>query len=95
MKKLFKIGLYVRVSTEEQAENPEGSIKNQEERLREFVKLKTLVSPFGEIKRGFYRRWDFGKGHEPSVAATALGKNRIKRNRLGACDRAIALYSVD
>lgn len=46
----FKIGLYVRVSTEEQAENPEGSIKNQEERLREFVKLKNLVAPFGEIK---------------------------------------------
>ena len=53
MKKLFKIGLYVRVSTEEQAENPEGSIKNQEERLREFVKLKTMVSPFGEIREVF------------------------------------------
>ena len=53
MKNLFKIGLYVRVSTEEQAENPEGSIKNQEERLREFVKLKTLVSPFGEIREVF------------------------------------------
>ncbi len=36
----FKIGLYIRVSTEEQAENPEGSIKNQEERLRLAVKLK-------------------------------------------------------
>jgi site-specific DNA recombinase len=49
----FKIGLYVRVSTEEQAENPEGSIKNQEERLREFVKLKNFASPFGEITEVF------------------------------------------
>ncbi len=39
----FRIGLYLRVSTEEQAENPEGSIKNQEQRLREFVRLKNSV----------------------------------------------------
>ena len=51
--KLFKIGIYVRVSTEEQAENPEGSIKNQEERLREFVKLKSLGCAFGEIREVF------------------------------------------
>lgn len=51
--KIFNIGLYVRVSTEEQAENPEGSIKNQEARLREFVKLKQMVGPFGEIKEVF------------------------------------------
>ncbi len=49
----FKIGLYVRVSTEEQAENPEGSIKNQVERLREFVKLKNFAAPFGEIEEVF------------------------------------------
>ena len=36
--KHFKIALYVRVSTEEQAENPEGSIRNQEERLRQTVR---------------------------------------------------------
>ncbi len=33
----FKIALYIRVSTEEQAENPEGSIRNQEDRLRQAV----------------------------------------------------------
>ena len=33
----------------EQAENPEGSIRNQEMRLREYVKLKNLMEPFGEI----------------------------------------------
>jgi DNA invertase Pin-like site-specific DNA recombinase len=32
--KNYKIALYVRVSTDEQAENPEGSIKNQQQRLR-------------------------------------------------------------
>jgi DNA invertase Pin-like site-specific DNA recombinase len=46
---LYRCGIYVRVSTEEQAENPEGSIKNQEQRLREFVKLKQLVGSFGEV----------------------------------------------
>ncbi len=47
----FRVGIYVRVSTEEQAENPEGSIKNQEQRLREFVKLKNMVEPFGEVAK--------------------------------------------
>lgn len=50
---LYRIGAYVRVSTEEQAENPEGSIKNQEQRLREFVHLKQMVGPFGEIVEVF------------------------------------------
>lgn len=45
----FKIALYIRVSTEEQAENPEGSIKNQEQRLREAVTWKNKNSNFGEI----------------------------------------------
>lgn len=45
----FRISLYIRVSTEEQAENPEGSIKNQEMRLREYVKLKNMMEPFGEV----------------------------------------------
>lgn len=45
----FKIGLYIRVSTEEQAENPEGSIKSQEQRLREAVNYKNRLFGFGEI----------------------------------------------
>jgi site-specific DNA recombinase len=49
-KKSFKIGLYIRVSTQEQAENPEGSIRNQEDRLRATVKLKNMENNFGEIK---------------------------------------------
>ena len=50
---LFKIAIYVRVSTEEQAENPEGSIKNQEQRIREFIKLKNMVEPYGEVTEVF------------------------------------------
>ncbi|MFN8945519.1 MAG: recombinase family protein [Pseudobdellovibrionaceae bacterium] len=49
----YSIGIYVRVSTEEQAENPEGSIRSQEHRLREFVKHKNSFENFGEIKE-FY-----------------------------------------
>ena len=56
-----KIGLYVRVSTEEQAENPEGSIRNQEDRLRQMVQLKNLESPFGEIVGLFVDRAKSGK----------------------------------
>jgi site-specific DNA recombinase len=44
-----KIGFYVRVSTEEQAENPEGSIKNQEERLKQAVRQKNEDGKFGDV----------------------------------------------
>ncbi len=46
----FKIALYIRVSTEEQAENPEGSIRNQEDRLRHAVEYKNRIGSFGEIQ---------------------------------------------
>ncbi len=45
----LRIALYIRVSTEEQAENPEGSIKNQEQRLREAVNYRAKYSNFGNI----------------------------------------------
>lgn len=45
----FKIGLYVRVSTKEQAENPEGSIKNQKQRLLEEVSRKNEKEDFGKV----------------------------------------------
>ena len=56
-----KIGLYIRVSTEEQAENPEGSIKNQEQRLRSCIDFKNQESPFGEVTRVFIDRAKSGK----------------------------------
>ncbi len=45
----YKIALYIRVSTEEQAESPEGSIKNQEERLRRTVRDKIEDGSDAEI----------------------------------------------
>lgn len=47
--KHLKIGLYVRVSTEEQAENPEGSIRNQEERLRQTIRYQQDMGKSCEI----------------------------------------------
>ena len=41
LKKEIRAGFYIRVSTEEQAENPEGSIKNQEERLNFAIQMKS------------------------------------------------------
>lgn len=45
----FKIAYYIRVSTEEQAENPEGSIRNQEDRLRQALEYKNRQGNFGEL----------------------------------------------
>ncbi|MAZ50105.1 MAG: hypothetical protein CME65_16200 [Halobacteriovoraceae bacterium] len=45
----YRIGIYIRVSTQEQADNPEGSIKNQRDRLEQMVKLKNMQENFGEI----------------------------------------------
>ena len=56
-----KIAFYIRVSTEEQAENPEGSIRNQEERLHQAVKLKNMEAPFGEAVGVFIDRARSGK----------------------------------
>ncbi len=66
----FRISIYTRVSTEEQAENPEGSIKNQEMRLREFVKLKNMMEPFGEITAVF---------SDPGVSAKDMNRPGFQR----------------
>ncbi|MEK6578164.1 MAG: recombinase family protein, partial [Bdellovibrionota bacterium] len=59
--KAHKIALYIRVSTEEQAENPEGSIRNQEDRLRATVNFKNMEGSFGEIKEVFVDKAKSGK----------------------------------
>jgi len=59
--KARRISLYIRVSTEEQASNPEGSIKNQEERLRMAVKLKNMEGHFGDIVAVYIDRAKSGK----------------------------------
>lgn len=56
-----RISFYIRVSTEEQASNPEGSIKNQEERLRMAVKLKNMEGHFGDIVSVYIDRAKSGK----------------------------------
>ncbi len=48
-----KVGYYVRVSTEEQAENPEGSIKNQEERMNLALRFKNANGPYGKLVHVF------------------------------------------
>jgi site-specific DNA recombinase len=78
-KQSFKIGLYIRVSTEEQAENPEGSIKNQEDRLRTTIKLKNLESNFGEIKSVFVETKSGKNTKRPELQKmlTAIRKHEI------------------
>ncbi len=56
-----RIALYIRVSTEEQASNPEGSIKSQEQRLRSSVDLKNLEGNFGAVTDVFIDRAKSGK----------------------------------
>ncbi len=56
-----KICFYIRVSTEEQARNLEGSIKNQTDRLYEAVKFKNLSNDFGEVVSVFIDRAKSGK----------------------------------
>lgn len=56
-----RIALYVRVSTEEQASNPEGSIKSQEQRLRQHVAMKNQEGSFGEVTVVFTDRAKSGK----------------------------------
>ena len=56
-----RISFYIRVSTEEQASNPEGSIKNQEERLRMAIKLKNMEGHFGDIVAVYVDRAKSGK----------------------------------
>lgn len=77
----FKIGLYIRVSTEEQAENPEGSIRNQEERLKDAINYKNRTGNFGEIKGTFI---------DPGISAKDM-----KRPRLQELLRAIRNKEID
>lgn len=56
-----QIALYVRVSTDEQAENPEGSIKSQEQRLRSQVDQRNSETYFGEIVGVYIDRAKSGK----------------------------------
>ncbi len=77
----YKIGLYIRVSTEEQAENPEGSIRNQEDRLRQSVSYKNSQGNFGEIRGVFI---------DPGISAKDM-----RRPKLQELLRAVRAQEID
>ncbi|MBL7542559.1 MAG: recombinase family protein [Bdellovibrionaceae bacterium] len=60
-KSAHKIALYIRVSTEEQASNPEGSIKSQEQRLRHHVQFRNFEEHWGEVVDVYIDRAKSGK----------------------------------
>lgn len=68
--KSFRIAAYVRVSTEEQAANPEGSVKNQEQRIREYVRHRNMDSDFGEIIEVFC---------DPGISAKNMNRPELQR----------------
>lgn len=74
-----RIGLYIRVSTEEQAQNPEGSIKNQQERLLQMVKLKNMDDDFGEVVDVFIDRAKSGKDTNRPELQIMLGAIRTNK----------------
>lgn len=77
----FKIASYIRVSTEEQAENPEGSIRNQEERIKDAVQYRNRISNYGEIVQTFV---------DPGISAKDM-----KRPQLQAMLKAIRSGEVN
>ena len=99
-KSFYKIGLYLRVSTKEQAEQPEGSLKNQKQRLREEVDRKNKIESFGEIiqiycdeglsakdtKRPAYQKMlaDIRAGRVNMIMSAEL--SRISRNLRDFCN---------
>jgi len=74
-----RIALYIRVSTEEQAQIKEGSLKSQEQRLREYVDRRNSESTkWGQIVAVFIEEGRSGKDMErPELQKMLLG---IKQN---------------
>ncbi len=66
----FKIALYIRVSTEDQAENPEGSIRNQTERLKDYIKMKSHDGDFGELVETYC---------DPGISAKDMNRPAFQR----------------
>lgn len=80
--KNLKIAFYIRVSTEEQAQNPEGSIKNQEERLRDAVRFKNMENNFGEVVEIFIDRAKSGKDTNRPALQKMLHAIKLKKINL-------------
>ena len=82
----LRIALYIRVSTEEQASNPEGSIKSQEQRLRTLIDLKNQESLFGEVVAVFIDRARSGKDtNRPELQKLLEGIRNREINMVMAC----------
>ena len=63
----YKIGLYVRNSHAKQ-DTLEGTVKNQEERLRQYIRLRNMSGQFGEVVKVYVDRSLSAKNmHRPAV----------------------------
>src|SRR3989338_395680 len=69
-----RIALYIRVSTEEQAQIKEGSLKSQEQRLREYVNRRSESTPWGKIVAVFIEEGKRGKDtNRPELQKMLIG----------------------
>src|SRR3989344_5556718 len=76
-----KIALYVRVSTEEQASIQEGSLKSQEQRLREFVETRNAQTTWGTVAGVFIERGKSGKDtNRPELQKLIFGIQQKRYN---------------
>ena len=76
-----KIALYVRVSTEEQASIQEGSLKSQEQRLREFVETRNAQTTWGTVVGVFIERGKSGKDtNRPELQKLIFGIQQKRYN---------------
>lgn len=82
---LYKIGFYIRVSTEEQAGSPEGSLRSQEQRLREAVEYKNRYGNFGEVRGIFI---------DPGISAKDMKRPKLQELLAAVRNREINLVMV-
>ena len=69
-----RIALYIRVSTEEQAQVKEGSLKSQEQRLREYVDRRNEGGSWGRVSATFIEEGRSGKDmSRPELQKMLLG----------------------
>ena len=61
---------YIRVSTEEQTLNPEGSIKNQEERIKQALSFKNSTEEFGALAHVFI---------DPGLSGKDMNRPELRR----------------
>ena len=81
-----KIGLYVRNSDPKQ-DTPEGTIKNQEARLRQYIDLRNMSGSFGEIVQVYVDRSLSAKDmNRPAMQQLLLDISRRKINMVAVSE---------